>query len=267
MTIVRDISGRIPGPFGMMPFGTGGNFPTQSNNVRGPAGYRPLFAGPGVPATTATKVRTFEMPRALDDVTSKKAHRIDWKLFGSSGPKPTDVSQGALPNCPLAALLGAMANTSSGRKRIQDLVTEHSDAAVTNLAGVADQLTEQGSNNIASTRYFTVNLGKSIEVSDVFYTNDADSGWSLLYMQAPDSGTPVLWACVIEKAYAVMLGGYPKLDKMSLNTVWKVVMGTDPNGFAVTEKTDLERIRKAATNATNVPTVAASRDDKSIEKL
>jgi len=272
MTIVVNGPARIPGPFGTVPVSVDGKYPNMPGNARGPAGYYPLFDTKNGPAGTqtatkaATKAHAFKMPKAFDSAsaTTKVARVVDWPLFGKSGPKTTDISQGALPNCPLPTILAAMANTADGRKRILAMVTPHDDAAVTDLSDVLDQVSDQ-TGSVTSKRYFTVKLAKEIEVSDVLYTDDADSGWSPLYMQASDSGSPVLWACVIEKAYAVQEGGYDKLNEMVVNKVWKDILGAKPNGFEINGKTDLEKIRERAANASKVPTILASKNDKSIE--
>ena len=265
MTIVRDGTGRLPGPFGLTTPATGG-VGTWTGNARGPIGYRPLFTGPGVAPAAATKTRTFGMPALPDhDKDPKQAHRVDWKLFERGGPKVTDVRQGGLANCPLASLLAAMANTPTGRKRIQELVVEHAEATITDLSEISGALTDEKETKISSPRYFTVKLTKETEVNDVFFTDTMDDrgNWSrLLYMQGSRSGTPVLWACVIEKAYAQMLGGYGTLEEQTLNAIWKTVMGRDPAGWVeLNAKTNPDRIRDVAAKATVAPAVAASRDE------
>ncbi len=72
----------------------------------------------------------------------------------------------------------------------------------------ADTLTNPPEGNVVkSSRYFNVRLpGGSVEVSDVLYTDDADAGWSLIYMNDPSDKS--IWAAIIEKAMAVSLKGY-----------------------------------------------------------
>jgi hypothetical protein len=155
-----------------------------------------------------------------------------------------------------------LAHTPIGRKRIQSMVVEHSISTTTDLSVVASFLdSPPKGNKIISKRYFTVALGEnSIDVSDVLYTDDADRNWSLLYMKSP---TESLWPCVIEKAYAVLEGSYDNLDKEDLtaNKSFKVLAGSEPDGFSVDDNTDLEKISKVLTNADKIPTIAASRDE------
>ncbi len=272
MTLVLKGPLRIPGPFGMDPLPADGSYPGVPGTSRGPAGYYPLYdktgGGSTTTATKATKARTFKMPHAFDSAsnTTKIARVVEWPLFGKGGPKTTDVAQGGLANCPLPAILAAMANTASGRQRIQEkMITEHGDPAVTDLSDVVDEITDQ-TGTVSSKRYFTVKLGSDVEVTDVLYTDDASSGWGALYMHASGTGAPVLWACIIEKAYAVQKGGYAKLDEMQINKVWKDIMGAEPDGFKITEKTELKRIREQVVAASNAPTVLASKDEKAIEE-
>jgi len=256
----------------MDPLSPDGTYPWMPGTSRGPTGYYPLYdnktGGAGTKTQTkAAKAHTTKMPHAFDSAnnTTKIARSVDWPLFGKSGPKTTDIAQGALANCPLPTILAAMANTPSGRKQIQEMVTEHSDAAITDLTDVLDQVSDQ-TGTVSSKRYFTVKLTHEIEVSDVLYTDEGETGWGPLYMHASGTGAPVLWACVIEKAYAVQEGGYNKLDEMAVNKVWKDILGVKPNGFDITEKTDLKKISERADDASKVPTILASKNDKAIEE-
>jgi calpain family cysteine protease len=257
MTLQYKGGARVPGPLGISPGGIGGRIP-------GPIG-RTLWQKPSTPpapGAVAKAVKKTKMPRPAKDGQTKNAHEVTWKLFGMGAPRTGDVKQGALANCPIAAILAALAHTASGRKRIQDMVVEHNTRVETDLTGVAGELDSLPKNNtIISNRYFTVTLGETIEVSDVFYTNDADRNWSLIYMQSP---TNALWPCVIEKAYAVKLNGYEEVDddvKHTANEFWKGLVGSNPKGFAVNDKTDIEKIREAAKAASRVPTIGASKDN------
>jgi hypothetical protein len=262
---------RIPGPFGTTPVVVDGVHPTMPGDFRGPAGYRPLYDTKTGAKTDAAppavkKVFTVKMPSAFDSAstTTKIARVVEWPLFGTSGPRVSDIAQGSLPNCPLPTILAAMANTASGRTRILQIVTEHAETSITDLSGVADDISDQ-TGSLSSKRYFSVKLSKVAEVTDVFYTDDADQGWNLLYMHASGNGNPVLWPAIIEKAYAMNLGGYAKLNEMQVNTVWKEGMGADPHGFSITPKTDVARIREQAEQASKRPVILASSADASIE--
>jgi len=258
----------LPGPVGSppgfedTPAGTGGRVP-------GPLGFRTIFlAVPGaVKVAKAAVPPTLVMPTPLADGT-KYARVVTWPLYGKSGPVTTDISQGTVGDCPLPALLAAITNTPTGAKTITDMIVEHKGTVVTDISAMRDKLSgEQPAGNITSQRFFTVTVGgKSVDVSDVFFTDEADSGWSLLYMQA-SSGASVLWACVIEKACATLLGGYEKLNEVqTVNAIWKMILRADPNGFSIGAKTSLAKITDAASRAGTVPTVVASNNDKDLEK-
>jgi Calpain family cysteine protease len=115
---------------------------------------------------------------------------------------------------------------------------------------------------IRSKRYFSVNLGNAVEVSDVFYIKYSDgSEVNMIYMDSPKMA---LWPCVIEKAYAVKIGSYDDLDddtKHTVNEFWTVLVGAKPDGFPINENTDLTKISAAAKVAGTIPTIAASKDD------
>jgi hypothetical protein len=193
---------------------------------------------------------------------TKVARAVLWPLFASATPALEDIEQGALANCPLAAVLAALAYTPKGRKHILGLVQEHGGDVETDLSAVADQLAEPPpeGKKISSKRYFSVTLGgKTLEVSDVLYTDEAQDP-NPKYMRSPKQ---VFWPCVIEKAHAEKEGGYGALNKLSANAVWETVVGSKPDGFAVTADTPETRalIVGAAKNAANVATLAASADD------
>jgi hypothetical protein len=259
----------LPGPTGSppgfegVPLRTGGRLP-------GPLDFHSIFLA-DLAATKAAKAATttptLVMPPPTGDMT-KYARVVTWPLYGQSGPQTTDISQGNLGDCPLPSLLAAMANIPSGRKKITDMLTEHKDKVITDLSALKGSLSgEQPAGNITSQRWFTVAIGgKSIDVSDVFFTDDADSGWSLLYMQASDTAS-VLWACVIEKACAALLGGYDKLNEvLTVNAMWKIVLRADPHGFEIGPKTSLDKIKEYAAAASKQPTILASQNDPDLEK-
>lgn len=243
---------RLPGPLGPLPAG-GGRLPG------------PLSTGSGIfmaPQQVGKVVKKLVMPPPAGGAKTIVARDVPWSLYTKTTPALADVTQGALANCPLAALLAALAYTGAGQKRIDSIVAEQAAIVETDLSAVADRIEEPPPGNvIQTTRYFTVKLGgKPYEVSSVLYTDDADRNWTPAYMRSPNS---VIWACMIEKAYAVKEGGYESLDSKGLtaNAIWEVVVGAKPGGFAVTDKTDDGRIKTAADNASRIPTMAASKDD------
>jgi hypothetical protein len=207
----------------------------------------------------------FQMPKPAADVKTKIVRDVGWKLFKADIPKVDDVEQGELHNCPLASLLAAMAYSARGKKQLPGIVKEHRGTVITDVSGVAKELdTVPAGQQITSTRFFTVLLaGKSIEVSSVLYTDDADQGWTPIYMRSPNS---VVWPCVIEKAYAKKEGGYGELDTdygkgLSLNEIWEVVTGSKPQVLAIDRKTKDAALQAIAKKAATVPVVAASKAD------
>lgn len=243
---------RAPGPLGLLPNAGGGRLP-------GPLGYTPgVYLAPN---QLANAVKKLKMPPPASDSITKVARNIKWNLFAGKGaPALGDVKQGALANCPLASLLAALAFTPIGQRHILGLVVEHKATVETDLSGVTKELAGK-TIRIITGRYFTVTLGSnSFEVSSVLYTDEARDP-NPIYMTSPNNA---LWPCIIEKAFAEKVGGYNELDdpnKLTVNTVWEVVMGSKPNGFEVTDKTPDAKIQEAARNARRVPTIAASKDE------
>lgn len=227
----------------------------------GPLGLRPVvFASP---KQQIQAIKKLKMPSPARDAKTKLARDVSWPLFKKKDPDIGDLQQGALHNCPLVSLLAALANTNIGRKHIRKLVMEHKAVTETDLSGVVNELdSTPASKKITTNRYFKVKLGsRSYEVSSVLYTDDADRNWSPIYMGSP---TEVLWPCLIEKAYAKKEGGYGQLDSafgkgLTLNEIWKTVVGSDPQGFKVDDKTKSAEILAAARAAKRIPTVAASK--------
>src|SRR5690348_16175210 len=118
-----------------MPLRTGGRLP-------GPLDFHAIFLA-DVAATKAAKaaaaVPTLAMPTPYGDMT-KYARVVAWPLYGGSGPQTTDISQGGLGDCPLPALLAAMANIGSGQKKIVDMIVEHKDKVITDLSKLKGSL-------------------------------------------------------------------------------------------------------------------------------
>jgi hypothetical protein len=263
---------RVPGPLGLANGTTGIDDPFP---VRGPGGRipGPLGFGHGDPAKGATKAtKTLDMPPSTKSGTIMRARAVEWKL-AASGPITTDVQQGELANCPVAAILAALAHTAAGQKRINELIIEFTPARVTTTLSkqIVDTLTAKTADDpdyrtqdkqVTSHRYFSVNLFGGIEVSDVFYVKYSDGNdVDMIYMDSPNQA---LWPCVIEKAYALRVGGYEDLDddsKHTANEFWEALVGKKPGGFKVDAKTDVDTIAAAARKAGTVPTIAASRDD------
>ena len=259
---------RFPGPLGT---GPGNTLPgTPGWRIPGPLSFKQVDLSKN--ATKSTK--TLAIPPPTQGSSSIiRAKAVDWKLAPKT-PQPEDVIQGELANCPVAAILAAMAHTSAGRTRIDNMITEFSGGAVktTFTADILKTLSAKTKDDpdykppvseIASQRYFSVKLGgKEYEVSDVFYVQYSDGNdVHMIYMQSKNEA---LWPCVIEKAYASLIGSYQELDddqKHKVDEFWPALTGGKLQGFAVDEKTDLSKIIDTAKAAKTVPTIGASRDD------
>lgn len=272
MALPNNGPARVPGSLGATP-GAG-----QTTHARGmPRTPTPLNVGPSIWVMDQGAVKllqkTLRMPPPFHDRT-KHVRVVGWDL-GAGSPHTNDVLQGDLANCPVASILAAMANTPKGSERIKAMVEEHPGKVVTDLSAVMDQLDDDPDwkdrpkdKKITSNRYFTVNLaGGTEEVSDVLYTDQSDKGWDLIYIGyqgiRKDKGMKgVLWPSVIEKAYAAQLTSYEKLDAVNDPRVaWKVLMGSAPKQVEVKDLKDADITRIVAA-ASQVPTIAATRDDR-----
>jgi Calpain family cysteine protease len=211
------------------------------------------------------------MPTPLEDNEKKRVNVVTWDL--GANPQTIDVAQGEVGDCPVASILAAMANTPGGSQRLSAAVKQIVADALTDLSAVMKYLDDDDwvgrpKGSLASKRYFSVDLpGVKKEVTDVFYTNDGDENWDLLYIgnQANRNKkvTPVLWPSVIEKAYAAEVGGYEKLNKIDDPVVaWKALIGPKrPTLVQVTDLKDSE-IVKLVQSAKAVPTIAATNPDR-----
>jgi hypothetical protein len=216
------------------------------------------------PVVAANKITT-TMPPPTTDQDSKDVYEVTWPLFNSSKKVPahSDVKQAPnLANCPVAAILAALAFTPVGRTYIQGMISETAGSVVTDLSGSpAGTLSNppQG-NTITSSRYFTVKLpGGSVIVSDVLYTDDHDAGWSPFYMRDPSDQS--IWAAIMEKGLAVQLKSYENFDALNItaNEFWEKVTGAKPGGIEIKDDTPLAKITDAAKASTRVPTIGASK--------
>lgn len=260
MTTRESDRARIPGPVGITPgtvVGAGGRLP-------GPLGFRSIvLMAPGALAKAATMTK---MPPPANDQRTKDVREVTWSLFNPKGiPAYDEVKQASsLANCPVASILAALAYTQVGRTYIQGLVSETAGNVLTDLSALQPTtLTNPpSSTTISSSRYFTVKLrGGSIDVSDILYTDDADSGWSLIYMQDPRDRS--IWAAIIEKALAVKLESYEKFDALNItaNDFWERVTGVRPGGVEIKADTPLTTITDAAKASTRVPSIGASKPE------
>jgi len=263
----------IPGPLGSEIYGTGGWEPQPGQRPPGPLGNQ-LWDKDRLPITsqnTPTKaVKSTPMPPPYKDGASKDVHVVTWPLFVGAPALAQVMQAPAIGNCPVAAILAALAFTPAGRTTISRMVPGKTEASVTDLSGLAkDTLSNPpAGNSLTSARYFTVKLpGGAIDVSDVLYTNDGErDSWSLLYLQDPKG--QMIWASIIEKALAVQIKGYDNFrpEKYSANDYWKMITGVAPGGFSINDA-QLSEIIAAAKAATRVPTIAASKPNASDVKV
>ena len=268
MTLQYKGGARFPGPLGTSPWILGGRLP-------GPLGFKQVDLAQG----GATKVhKPLTMPPPPNIINSViRARTVSWKLGknGKKMPATGDVQQGALANCPVGAILAALAHTVSGRTRIDNLITEYVGASVettlsANVMTVLSSEKQEGGNpdytpqvkTLLSNRYFAVTLGNTIEVSDAFYVKETGQSSGLEDMVYMDSPNQVLWPCVIEKAYAVKLKSYEELDdpKNTVEEFWEVLVGKKPVVIRDGNMTE-QNIRAAAIAASKVPTIGATRDE------
>jgi hypothetical protein len=213
------------------------------------------------------KAKTFEMPGPTKDDDNRDLHAVTAiPLFAKDGPAYVNIKQAPnLANCPVPAILAALAYTDVGRKYLISMVTEVANVQVVTTWSNAGKLQNPpSSSTISSNRYFTVKLhGGTIEVSDVLYTNDGEqNSWEVFYLKDPKEAA--LWASIIEKACAVQLGSYENIDALNLtaNDFWLKIVGAKPGGFAIQDDTPLSKITDAAKVAARVTTIGASKPDK-----
>lgn len=262
---------RIPGPIGMSAGPGTGRIPGS------------LGLGGGVsPASSpqASSPKLLPMPNPAGDGKTKVASDMAWKLFPGKVALG-QVQQQTLLDCTVGALLAAHAHTEAGRKMIRRMIVEHGVAVETDLSNLPDGVQipvdkeeKTGADEKAgvperpkkrvSSRYFTVRLGgKSVEVSPVLYTDESRNP-EPVYMSSPNNA---LWPCLVEKAYAQMLGDYGNLNapfERNANMIWEDVTGVAPDAFEVATATD-DKILQAAKRATRVPTIAASTEATTTE--
>jgi hypothetical protein len=218
------------------------------------------------------------MPKPWTSSTIIRARVVNWKLANGK-PVTTDVRQGALPNCPIAAVLAALTHTAVGQKYVDGLITEYKGTSVQTVLPqeIMDKLALRDDEEpddkvqdkaLQSNRYFSVKLGKQIEVHDTFYVKYTDGDYlELVFMNSPND---VLWPAVIEKACALHYGSYVEIGnyrKHTANEFWEFVVGKPAKGLQIEDATDIEKIRDAARNATGTPTIAASREKVSLVNL
>jgi hypothetical protein len=217
---------------------------------------------------TAQPAKTLKMPPPTNDQDDRDLHEVKWPLYNPAKPQPAfeDIVQAPnLANCPVPAILAALAFTQVGRDHIKDMLSEKPTTApvVTDISNVGTLANPPGATTINSSRYFTVKLRSgTVEVSDVLYTNDSARAWSIFYLRDPTKKS--IWASIIEKAIAAEVGSYENIDALNItaNDFWEKIMRRAPNGFSVDANTPLNDIIKAAKASPRVPTIGASKTEE-----
>jgi hypothetical protein len=214
-------------------------------------------------------MKTLMMPNPTDDQDNKDVHEVKTGVFNPSGGRPSyqQVQQApAIANCPVAALLAAMAFTPVGSATIQGMISAPTTGTVrTDLSKLpANTLTNPPSTTyLDSQRFFTVKLASgAVETSDVLYTNDGDrDSWSVLYLRDPNGQS--IWASIIEKALAQSLGSYQQFNetKLQTNDFWRIITGVRPGVLLIDDRTAESDIISAANDSVRKPSIAASKDD------
>lgn len=158
----------------------------------------------GGAAKAATQIIAMPAPKGNDRIL---ARAVDWNL---GSPLSEDIVQGALSDCPIGSILAALANTPTGKTRINSLIIECKSAPIetTFSKDILDDLNSRRTDpddrwpekKILSKRHFSVNLGSSVTVSDVFYIHYTDGSDVTMFFMG--SSRKALWPYVIEKAFA-----------------------------------------------------------------
>ena len=253
---MADFNGRarVPGPLGMSPDAAGGRLP-------GPVG-RPLWQKATVTQapSPAKGVIATKMPPPTKDQDNRDVHEVKLPLYAGGGPDFREVQQAPnLANCPVAAILAALASTGTGKGLIKGMLSETTGTITTDVSSAGTLQNPPASTTIQTSRILTVKLpGGQVVVSDVLYTDDHDQGWSAFYMRDPKD--KAIWASIIEKALASQLGSYENFDALNFtaNDFWEKVVGSKPKGFEVKPDTDLTKIIDAAKESVRTPTIGAS---------
>ena len=131
---------------------------------------------------------------------------IDGPLYGTSGgPEVADVTQGAVGDCWLLSTLSSAARSPQGRAMIQQMIVSVTDRTweVTFWQPREARRAVEDVDRSASER------ADPITVSNLFPV-ELDGTFAYALKQRP-AGTP-LWPAVIEKAFAIVKGGYDKIN-------------------------------------------------------
>lgn len=251
---------RMPGPTGLSdeigPFG--GESPLGPNpHQPGPLGGGNNNVLPAVDGSSAVPLQKATPPKEITEPTPVFMHRdltlknVITRLFDGD-PKAEDVIQGYIGNCPLAAVLVAVAHAKPAL--LKSMISEQT-------ADVVSKDKSDANFSVKTDKLLTVQFrkGNPVEMSRLLYHNkDGD----LVYASASRS---VSWVSFIEKAYAVLRGGnsYNGLNDTttlngppSANKVMEDVVGDYE--FAVPTSTSDKDLLAVLADAKKYPTIAAS---------
>jgi len=205
------------------------------------------------------------------EVTEPSAALGDWaelptkpllRPFGSGqGQDPNDVNQGKLKDCGLAAVLGAMANTPHGKKRIRRMIAFDEQEEVRSKVGDAV---------VATRGIVRVTLGSNgeiVEISRLLYRDKAEKGPGDILYASTYSGQG--WVSFIEKAYAVFRSkhrnpgaiggmGYASLLMVDAKTVMNDLLAPAVAPFVCYIRKNPSLARRLLNQATVIPTVATT---------
>ena len=164
--------------------------------------------------------------------------------------------QGAVSNCPLAAVLVAAAHVNP--KLLKGMISE-------TTANVISTSKSDGKFKKKTTKLLTVKFlnGKPVEMSRLLYHDDEGD---LVYAHSPNG---VSWMSFIEKGYAVFRGrnsynglseGTQLRDPPTANDVMADVVGSPDVILLDGAKVDDKKLRTFLKNVNTRPTIAASRE-------
>lgn len=172
-------------------------------------------------------------------------HRCSHPVFAKQGATRFEVRQGSVRNCPLPALLAAMAYTKQLGKIT---VTEKRTPAVSSYKG----------KSITVDRYFEVTFSGQapIQVTDRFWGSGPCS------MEYARSTEKALWVSLIEKAYVKLRVGntYEKLSDVNAspdaNTVVEDLTGAPVANVVVVASQSDDQLRQQLQKARTTPMIA-----------
>lgn len=242
---------RTPGPTGL---------PDKSSpnpHLPGPLGGGNSNGLPAVDGSSAVPLQKATPPKEITEPSPVFMHRgltlknVVTRLFDGD-PRAEDVIQGAIGNCPLAAVLVALAHTKPAR--LKSMISEQT-------LDVVSKDKSDTTFSVKTDKLLTVQFrkGNPVEMSRLLYHNKDND---LFYASA---SRDVSWVSFIEKAYAVWRGGngYNGLNDTTTvngpptaNKVMEDLVGEYE--FAVPANTSDKDLLAMLADAKKHPTIGAS---------